>query len=201
MAIQFACACGQQLQIGDEHAGKQTRCPACGREMTVPQPAAFQAADMQLPPRAPAANPETEPRMERRRQLRDMAVSSVQSSTSGMAIASLIMGIFSFCIPALPALLGLLFGILGLVGIGRSEGRLKGKGLAIAGMILSVTGQPRDASILALVGGQPQHTQRLWFVQSKNNMGQIGLAMKQYEATNRTPAACRSPWSGRQTFA
>jgi hypothetical protein len=36
MAIDFPCPCGQVLQAQDEHAGRLTRCPKCGREVTIP---------------------------------------------------------------------------------------------------------------------------------------------------------------------
>jgi hypothetical protein len=55
--------------------------------------------------------------------------------TSRMAIASLICGILGFL--CFPAVAGLVLGIIALVLIGRSEGRLKGKGIAIAGIVVS----------------------------------------------------------------
>ena len=36
MTIQFKCKCGKRLEIDDEHAGKEARCPAC--DATVPVP-------------------------------------------------------------------------------------------------------------------------------------------------------------------
>ncbi len=38
MAITFRCKCGQGLQAGDEHAGKQIVCPHCGESMAIPFP-------------------------------------------------------------------------------------------------------------------------------------------------------------------
>jgi hypothetical protein len=38
MPITFQCECGKNLRVPDEHAGKRARCPACGREMTIPGP-------------------------------------------------------------------------------------------------------------------------------------------------------------------
>jgi hypothetical protein len=35
MPIQFECVCGKKLQAKDEHAGKQTRCPSCGRRLVI----------------------------------------------------------------------------------------------------------------------------------------------------------------------
>lgn len=36
MAIRFACTCGRQLQAADEHAGKRSKCPACGAAHVIP---------------------------------------------------------------------------------------------------------------------------------------------------------------------
>jgi hypothetical protein len=49
MAIEFPCECGQVLQAQDEHAGRRTRCPKCGREATIPGVRA--AAPAPAPPR------------------------------------------------------------------------------------------------------------------------------------------------------
>lgn len=49
MPIEFACECGKQLKVADEHAGKRAKCPACKNPVTVP------AAE--LPP-VPSPSPE-----------------------------------------------------------------------------------------------------------------------------------------------
>jgi len=57
------------------------------------------------------------------------------SKTSGKAIASLILGLFSFvgmCFTGIP---GLILGIMGHSEIGKSGGRIGGKGLATAGIV------------------------------------------------------------------
>jgi len=59
--------------------------------------------------------------------------------TSGMAIASLVVSVGGcLCLPIVGGIVGLILGFLGLGRIGRSQGRLTGRGLAIAGIILSV---------------------------------------------------------------
>lgn len=63
--------------------------------------------------------------------------------TSGLAITSLILGIVSIplvfvCLGFLTALLAIIFGIIGLVVINGSNGMLKGKGMAITGIITSI---------------------------------------------------------------
>src|SRR5438552_4054596 len=52
------------------------------------------------------------------------------AKTSGMAIASLVLGILGFC--GITAIVGLILGIVGLNQINRSNGQIRGKGLAVA---------------------------------------------------------------------
>lgn len=61
------------------------------------------------------------------------------AKTSGMAIASLVLGVCGFCTAGLAAIAGLILGIVGLNTIKKSEGWLKGSGLAIAGIAVSGT--------------------------------------------------------------
>ena len=58
---------------------------------------------------------------------------------SGMAVASLVLGIAGFlcCFCGAPAIVGLILGILALNEISLSGGRLEGRGLAIAGIAVS----------------------------------------------------------------
>ena len=58
--------------------------------------------------------------------------------TSGLAIASLICSLL-ICCPFLPSLLGLVFGLIAFVAIGRNP-VLRGRGLAIAGILIGVIG-------------------------------------------------------------
>lgn len=59
------------------------------------------------------------------------------ATTSGMAVASLVMGILSFTFfPGLPAILAVIFGHSALSTIRTSQGRISGHGLAVAGLVL-----------------------------------------------------------------
>jgi type IV pilus assembly protein PilA len=58
--------------------------------------------------------------------------------TSGKAIASLICGLFLFAFPL--SILAIIFGHLSLSEIRKSAGRLKGEGMAIAGLVLGYLG-------------------------------------------------------------
>jgi peptidyl-prolyl cis-trans isomerase D len=62
----------------------------------------------------------------------------IQPENSGKAIASLILGLFFFLLPA--SILAIIFGHLSYSEIKRSAGRLKGKGMAMAGLILGHCG-------------------------------------------------------------
>jgi len=60
-----------------------------------------------------------------------------EAKTSGLAIASLVLGILGLITCGVTALVGLVLGIVGLVSIKNSQGRLKGSGLATAGIAVS----------------------------------------------------------------
>jgi len=59
------------------------------------------------------------------------------TETSGLAIASIVLGVLGFCSSGLTGIVGLILGIIALVNIGESRGRLGGRGLALAGIIIS----------------------------------------------------------------
>ncbi len=63
----------------------------------------------------------------------------VEVKTSGKAIASLVLGIFPV-IPLFGSIVAVVFGHISLNEIGKSAGRLKGKGMAIAGLVLGYIG-------------------------------------------------------------
>jgi len=74
------------------------------------------------------------------------------AKTSGLAITALVLGIlsfFTFFITALPAII---LGIVGLVKIEKSGGKLKGNGLAIAGIAVPAASLPLGLSLLLLAG-------------------------------------------------
>ncbi len=60
------------------------------------------------------------------------------AQTSGKAIASLICGLFLFAFPL--SILAIIFGHLSVSEIRKSAGRLKGEGMAIAGLVLGYVG-------------------------------------------------------------
>jgi type IV pilus assembly protein PilA len=97
-------------------------CPSCGSSV-----GAYAAA----PPLSPPSNP-----------LNHGASTAyaVAPATSGKAIASLVCGVLAYIIPFFLAILAIVFGHIALSDIKRSAGRLKGQGLAIAGLVLGYLG-------------------------------------------------------------
>jgi hypothetical protein len=65
---------------------------------------------------------------------------AAEAKTSGMAIASLVLGICGLVSCGITGIVGLILGIIGLVSIRKSTGQLKGQGLAIAGIAVSAVG-------------------------------------------------------------
>lgn len=66
-------------------------------------------------------------------------VAPLKQETSGKAIASLVLGIFPV-IPVVGSIVAIVFGHMSVSEIRRSAGRLKGEGMAIAGLILGYIG-------------------------------------------------------------
>jgi hypothetical protein len=164
--ITFSCQCGKQLKAPEEFVGRQTRCPGCGKEVTVP------AADVAVQAAAP---PPAAPNLAQAVQ----STSTTPASTSAnpfhlaparpakahrMALVSLALALFSLVLPCLPVIPAFIFdwsdwalglasmgmcvqalmvmaavgcGIFGLVAINKSQGAVGGKGLAIAGIAIA----------------------------------------------------------------
>jgi hypothetical protein len=62
---------------------------------------------------------------------------TAHARTSGMAVTSLVLGILGLFTCGITALFGLLFGIIALVKVKGSQGKLQGDGIALAGIIVS----------------------------------------------------------------
>jgi hypothetical protein len=71
--------------------------------------------------------------------------------TSGLAIASLVLGIVGPCTVGLGSIVGLILGIVGLNKIKRSAGQLGGRKAAIAGIIVSGVGALMVVPMLMLI--------------------------------------------------
>lgn len=98
------------IRCGHENPAESTTCGNCGQPL---------AAPTTQPPAAPAGP----------------ATPAAEAQTAGKATASLVLGLFSLiiCIAGIPAII---LGHMALSEIKKSAGRLKGEGMALAGLIM-----------------------------------------------------------------
>ena len=145
--------CGQSYFVQPaqwaQYHGRTINCTKCGRPFTVLAPPQVIEAMRQAP-----ALPPGMPLFRRHRLLRSRSFSPQPIPTgyapypgmmypqpkpmSGWAIASLIGSLALFCVPVLGGLFGIVSGIIGI--IQTREGRLGGRGLAVAGLAIGLLG-------------------------------------------------------------
>jgi type II secretory pathway pseudopilin PulG len=100
---------------------------------------------------------------------------------SRMAIASLILGLLGLLTAGLAAIPGLILGIIALVKISRSQGRLEGTAIAIAGIAVSavfIVMMPIMAAML--LPALARAKSKAQSVQCLNNVKQLNLAIIMY---------------------
>jgi hypothetical protein len=195
MVLSFSCECGQALQAKEEHAGRRTRCPKCGRDVMIPSIETAPAPE-------PAPRPESvtrqarrdvshldegdddgrdEPRPRRRPQ---------PEGTSTAAVFSLILGVLSLSFLCLAGIPAIILGVIGLRAVRRSRGRVRGGGLAVAGIILGTLGTLCTGLVGLAVPGVAAIRDQAAKQQSRNNLKQISLALINYGDTyQRLPPA------------
>jgi prepilin-type processing-associated H-X9-DG protein len=99
--------------------------------------------------------------------------------TSPAAIASLVLGLLSLVLSLLAAIPACIFGLLALRAINESDGRLRGRPLAIAGMLLGVLVSAVTVAGLGIILVQRLNTYRDR-VECANHLRSIGEAVNAY---------------------
>jgi len=107
------------------------------------------------------------------------------AKTSGLAVTSLVLGILGVFTCGLTALFGLILGIIAMVRVKNSGGKLSGNGLALAGIIVSAIFLfmiPIFAAMLlpALAAAK----QKAQTINCVNNEKQLALAVRIYSGDN-----------------
>ena len=111
-------------------------------------------------------------------------IAAPQGRTSGMAVASLVLGLVGFC--GITGIIGIILGIAAQVKIRRSGGKLKGSGLAIAGIVVSCVMFLLSIPILAalLLPALAKVKQSSQNGSCENNARQVALAVRLYADEN-----------------
>jgi hypothetical protein len=128
----------------------------------------------------------------------DFERTGVPAATSGKATASLMLGLISFCVPILLSIPGLILGIMSLSDISKSQDRLKGRGLAITGIVfssLSILVSPILLVIALLLPAVQKVREAANRAKSQNNLKQLALAQHNYASMYRDhlPATISDP--------
>jgi hypothetical protein len=102
--------------------------------------------------------------------------------TSGMAIASIVLGLLSFCLSLFTGIPAIILGALSRREIERSGGRVAGKGMAIAGIVTGSIGALLVPALIvpAVIGAREAARRAV----CANNLHQIALAIMNYESSN-----------------
>lgn len=128
-SLKFDCPlCGESLEADLEAAGATIQCMHCNGSVRVPSTAP--------PPSAPPAQ------------------SPPATSTSAGAVWSFVLALLSFfCLGPLTGIPAIICGHVSLSNINRSMGRLTGRGLAIAGLVIGYVATAGWLLYLFIFGG------------------------------------------------
>jgi prepilin-type processing-associated H-X9-DG protein len=120
---------------------------------------------------------------------------STPSKTSGLAVTSLVLGILGLLTCGLTSLVGLVLGIVALVRINKSQGQLRGQGLAIAGTAISAVFLllvPISAAML--LPALSKAKQKAMGISCMNNVKQLNLGLIMYATDNKDQFPAGDAW-------
>ena len=118
-----------------------------------------------------------------------------QPKTSGLAIASLVLGILSPITCFITAIPAIVLGIVALVKVSKSAGRLKGNGLAIAGIVIPPVSLPVVAMVMAIMMPAFARTRTIAFrMVCAQNLSGISKAMRIYASDYNDTFPTPSKW-------
>lgn len=122
----------------------------------------------------------------------------VAAKTSGVAIAALVLGILAFLTCGITALPAIICGIVALVKISGSNGLLKGKGMAITGLVLSailIVLMPIISILVAImVPAFSSARDQAKTIVCKSNLKQLSLGVVMYADDNDGEFPTASEW-------
>ena len=117
------------------------------------------------------------------------------SNASGLGITSLVLGCLGLLTCGITALVGLIVGIIALVRIKKSEGRLGGQPMALAGTVVSAVflliGPIPAAMLLPALAKAKAKAQA---IQCMNNVKQLNLGVMMYVTDNRETFPSGTNW-------
>jgi hypothetical protein len=164
LAIFVSCQCGARFQTRDENAGRRAACPECDRELVIPEPKPLTEDDR-------------------------AALERLGTVTSGRATASLILGVLSLVLLFFTGVPAIVLGWLGIRDIRQGRGRIRGAGMALAGIILGLVG----STVISMGALKPAVVfliERSHVNTCREQLRRIGQAMRSYhEEHGSFPAA------------
>lgn len=112
--------------------------------------------------------------------------------TSALAVTSLVLGILGLFTCGVTALVGLILGIIALVKVSNSAGALRGRGIALAGIIVSgvflLMVPVMAAMLLPALGAAKQRAMQISCMSNEKQLA-LGLILYSSDHTNYPPAA------------
>jgi prepilin-type processing-associated H-X9-DG protein len=121
---------------------------------------------------------------------------AVSPKTSGLAIASLVLGVLGLFTCGATALVGLVLGIVAIVQIEKSKGQVGGKGLALAGTITSGAFLLLVPAMMAamLLPALAKAKQRATMISCMSNVKQLNVGLMMYADANQDKLPSGAAW-------